>query len=234
MFKPATFTNTVISNIDAAIRGMRNPLNSWHKADSELYTYALSPMDNSELHNHHVLDMFGSVALCFRLGPNDLDLACRLIKGGSEHRKFLRQIQVSVDINAPRYFWQEFDTYKVGTAANSCSTMHTIHERLLTEDDFTHINPEMLAIVNWYVKAYQENRSVDNLRALKANLPEGFVQMRTCTLNYENILNMSKHRYSHRLPEWNTDFKEWTLSLPYISVFLEAMKQSTSPKASQI
>lgn len=126
-----SFENTEVMNIEGAIRGMRNPLNSWKKSDS-VFRYGNC--------NNNCPDCKGCTVLkgmCFKLGENDLDLARRLIAAGSDHRKFLRQIFVSVDITAPLYWWKEFDTYKVATVANSCSTMHTIHKKEFTIEDFS-------------------------------------------------------------------------------------------------
>lgn len=221
------FEKTEIYNFDNAIRGMRNPLNSWHRMDSKLYTYSLSPVgDNDKLQEHNVLQVFNNVAVCFKLGPNDLKLAKSLIKGGTEHRKFLRQIIVSVDITAPRYFWQEFDTYKVGTVANSCSTIHKIHDRVLTKEDFVFITDSILQDINNYIIKYQKTKTSTDLTKLKSLLPEGFLQKRTITLNYENVLTMYNQRKNHRLAEWNTSFKNWALSLPYIKEFATEGGQS--------
>ena len=128
------FENTEVMNFEGAIRGMRNPLNSWDKSDSHIHKEDCESCPHLNEAHKHVL----SGNACFHLGENDLSLAQRLIKAGSDHRKFLRQIIVSVDITAPLYWWKEFDTYKVGTVANSCSTMHKIHDKKFTLDDFSH------------------------------------------------------------------------------------------------
>ena len=192
-----------VMNLANAIRGARNPLNSWARLDS---TY----------------DENGN----FVLGPNDLDLARRLAKAGSDHRKFLRQIFVSVDITAPLYWWKEFDTYKVGTVANSCSTMHKIHANAFSREDFscdrldegglamldaviTYLEKERLAFLE-----DKENRQ--HWHNLIQMLPSSYNQMRTVTLNYENLIGMYYARKSHKLAEWHT-YCDWIKSLPYAS-----------------
>lgn len=190
-----------VMNIENAIRGARNPMNSWDRMDS---TY----------------DEKGQ----YILGPNDLDLARRLAKAGTDHRKFLRQIFVSVDITAPLYWWKEFDTYKVGTVANSCSTMHKIHSKPFDRDDFSHdrLDEGGLAALDAlisYLEAERikfvenkENRTPwHNMIQL---LPSSFNQMRTVTLNYENLINIYYARKTHKLAEWHT-LCDWIRSLPY-------------------
>ena len=192
---------TSVMNLENAIRGARNPMNSWDRMDS---TY----------------DENGN----FVLGANDLDLARRLAGAGTDHRKFLRQIFVSVDITAPLYWWKEFDTYKVGTVANSCSTMHKIHSKAFDRDDFSHdrLDEGGLAALDALIvyleaerqkfNANKENRqSWHNMIQL---LPSSFNQMRTVTLNYENLINIYYARRTHKLAEWHT-LCDWILSLPY-------------------
>ena len=190
-----------VMNFENAIRGARNPLNSWARMDS-------------------AYDEKGN----FVLGPNDLDLARRLAHAGSDHRKFLRQIFVSVDITAPLYWWKEFDTYKVGTVANSCSTMHKIHANPFTRDDFSHdrLDAGGLALLDATI-AYlegerqkflsdKENRQPwHNMIQL---LPSSYNQMRTVTMNYENLIGMYYARKAHKLAEWHT-LCDWIRSLPY-------------------
>lgn len=190
-----------VMNMDNAIRGARNPMNSWDKSDS-------------------YYDENGK----FVMGPVDLDLGRRLASAGSDHRKFLRQIFVSVDITAPLYWWKEFDTYKVGTVANSCSTMHKIHAKPFDRDDFSHdrLDEGGLAALDALV-AYLENER-QKFVADKTNktawhnmiqlLPSSFNQMRTVTLNYENLMNIYYARRTHKLAEWHT-LCDWILSLPY-------------------
>ncbi|MBR2861750.1 MAG: hypothetical protein IKB86_07935 [Clostridia bacterium] len=192
--------NTSVMNFENAIRGARNPLNSWNRLDS-------------------CFDSEGN----FVLGPNDLDLAKRLASAGSDHRKFMRMIFVSVDLNAPLYWWKEFDTYKVGTVANSCSTMHKIHSKPLTREDFSFdkMNEESLKMMDSLLEYFESVRQAyleTKDKALWYNmiqlLPSSFNQMRTVTLNYENLRNMYFARRSHKLDEWHV-FCDWIKSLPY-------------------
>ena len=190
-----------VMNFDNAMRGARNPLNSWDRMDS-YYD------DNG----------------AFVLGENDLGLARRLARAGSDHRKFLRQIFVSVDITAPLYWWKEFDTYKVGTVANSCSTMHKIHAKKFERDDFSYdkLDEGGLAALDTII-AYLECERVkfcddkNNKQAwhnMIQILPTSYNQMRTVTLNYENLINIYYARKTHKLDEWKS-FCNWIMLLPY-------------------
>ena len=168
---------TSVMNLENAIRGARNPMNSWERMDS-----------------HY--DEDGN----YVLGPNDLDLARRLRKAGSDHRKYIRQIFVSVDITAPLYWWKEYDTYKIATVANSTSTMHKIHSRPFSMDDFSHdhLTPDGLAFLETIVEKlesirlrYMENgKRKEDWYDLIQLLPSSYNQMRTCTLNYETLINI--------------------------------------------
>lgn len=192
---------TSVMNIENAIRGARNPMNSWGKMDSSY-------------------DEKGN----YILGENDLDLAKRLAKAGSDHRKFLRQIFVSVDITAPLYWWKEFDTYKVGTVANSCSTMHKIHTKAFEREDFScdRLDESGLNMLDALIDYLEEERQKFNED--KSNrqpwhnmiqmLPSSYNQMRTVSLNYENLINIYYARKSHKLAEWHT-LCEWIEALPY-------------------
>ena len=192
---------TSVMNLENAIRGARNPMNSWDRSDS-------------------AYDASGS----YILGANDLDLARRLARAGSDHRKFLRQIFVSVDITAPLYWWKEFDTYKVGTVANSCSTMHKIHAKAFERGDFSYdrLDEGGLAALDAlivYLEAERQKFVADkenrqpwhNMIQL---LPSSYNQMRTVTLNYENLINIYYARRAHKLAEWHV-LCDWILSLPY-------------------
>lgn len=191
---------TSVMNFENAIRGMRNPLSSWEKSDSEY-------------------DENGD----YRIGEVDMTLGGKLARAGSDHRKFLRQIFVSVDITAPLYWWKEFDTYKVGTVANSTSTMHKIHARPFTREDFScdRMTDDALACLDATI-AFLEKRRLTYVetkeRALWDDmiqlLPSSYNQMRTCTMNYENLVNIYYARREHKLPEWHT-VCDWILSLPY-------------------
>ena len=192
---------TSVMNIDNAIRGARNPMNSWERSDS---TY------NED----------GK----FILGATDLDFGHRLAVAGSDHRKFLRQVFVSVDITAPLYWWKEFDTYKVGTVANSTSTMHKIHAKEFSRDDFSHDRLDegglrMLDATVEYLEAERQKfvADKDNKQSwhnMIQMLPSSYNQMRTVTLNYENLINIYYARRNHKLAEWHT-VCEWIEGLPY-------------------
>lgn len=196
------FENTEICGIGQAIRGMRNAMNSWDKSDS----YA---------------DLIYST---FKLGENDKGLAMKLSKAGTDHRKFLRMITVYADITAPLYWWKEFDTYKVGTVANSCSTMHTIHKKDLTFDDFsvedkyTGYYTDIIIDINRLRREYCETKDIETFRALIGLLPSSYNQKRTVMLNYEVLANIYKSRQGHKLKEWH-DFIEWIEGLPYTDIF---------------
>ena len=200
------FENTNVMNFDGAIRGMRNPLNSWDKSDSE-YTLDWNTKPDT--------------GIMFIIGSNDLALMKKLIKAGSDHRKFMRQILVSVDITAPLYWWKEFDTYKVGTVSNSCSTMHKIHSNKITDEDFS-IDEGMLGyFVDTIVECerlrekYIETKDKKYWRALIQLLPSSYNQRRTVTLNYETLYNIYGSRRNHKLDEWSVGFMNWIESLPY-------------------
>ena len=190
-----------VMNIDNAIRGARNPMNSWAKSDS-------------------YYDENGK----FVMGEADLEFGRRLCRAGSDHRKFIRQIFVSVDITAPLYWWKEFDTYKVGTVANSCSTMHKIHSKAFDRDDFSHDRLDegglrMLDATVEYLEAERQKfvADKDNKQSwhnMIQMLPSSYNQMRTVTLNYENLINIYYARRNHKLAEWHT-VCEWIESLPY-------------------
>ena len=204
---------TSVMNLENAVRGARNPMNSWEKSDSFRCTECSYPFCE---HKHECWDDYV-------IGPNDLDLCMRLRKAGPDHRKFMRQIFVSVDITAPLYWWKEYDTYKVGTTANSCSTMHTIHKRRLTIEDFSieHLSPYAFVILSEYIwdingliRRYTETKDKQDWYSIIQMLPSSFNQMRTCTLTYENLVNIYYARRYHKLDEWH-DFCEWIEKLPY-------------------
>ena len=191
---------TSVMNLENAMRGARNPMNSWARMDS-------------------AYDEAGN----YVLGPNDLDLAKRLRKAGSDHRKFIRQIFVSVDITAPLYWWKEYDTYKVATVANSTSTMHKIHSKPFSLEDFSHdhMTPGTLAYMETVVEKleeirlrYLETKSKEDWYDMIQLLPSSYNQMRTCTFNYETLVNIYHARKNHKLQEWHT-FCDWIRSLPY-------------------
>ena len=203
---------TSVMNFDNAIRGARNPLNSWAKSDS-------------------FYDENGK----FIMGEADLAFGKRLVTAGPDHRKFIRQIFVSVDITAPLYWWKEFDTYKVGTVANSTSTMHKIHSKPFERDDFSHdkMSEGALACLDSLI-AYLEDVRVKFIDTKdKAHwhdmiqlLPSSYNQMRTVTLNYENLINIYNARCTHKLDEWHR-LCEWILTLPYAEdLLVPALRQT--------
>lgn len=227
--------NTEIVGWEAAIRGMRNPLNSWEKSDSKWYSIGI-PTSNPAAIN----DKYLSQKYC--IGDNDLDLMKRLRNAGTDHRKFMRMITVYVDITAPLYWWKEFDTYKVGTVANSCSTMHKIHAKEFTLDDFSteHLcksNIEVLEdlvleleywrdkFVNYdeYCKVVPEFREMYSKKdcwwQMIQLLPSSYNQRRTVMLNYEVLANIYKSRRNHKLDEWHV-FCEWIENLPYSELII--------------
>lgn len=192
--------NTKVMNFEGAIRGARNPMNSWDRMDSSY-------------------DKDGN----YILGENDLSLAKRLCKAGSDHRKFIRQILVCVDITAPMYWWKEFDTYKVGTVANSTSTMHKIHSKPFDLDDFSHdhlsedAKGALLDFIGFMEKkrvSFVENKNKDDWYDIIQLLPSSYNQTRTITMNYENLHNMYFARKSHKLEEWHK-YCDWIMELPY-------------------
>ena len=234
------FENTEVWGFEHAIRGMRNPLESWEKSDSIILMEQDENKDFREV---------------VKIGKNDLSLMQKLIKAGSEHRKFMRQIFVSVDVTAPLFWWKEADQYKIGTTTNSTSTMHKLASTPITidcfeMDDFEKINLESQDIVfpletTWkslisdlefcrqkYNKVMENKKHLEEIQeyeeAKKAQvmakkywkelirlLPESWLQKRTITMNYENILNMYCQRKHHKLTEWSKSFCDWVKNLPY-------------------
>ena len=202
---------TAVMNFENAIRGARNPLASWDRMDSSF-------------------DKNGN----FVFGENDLSLAKRLCKAGSDHRKFVRQIFISVDITAPIYWWKEFDTYKVGTVANSTSTMHKIHAKPFSRDDFStdHMEESSLVCLDAIIVELENLRQKfiadkDNNKSAWYSiiqlLPESYNQTRTITMNYENVFAMYNSRHAHKLQEWHT-FCDWVMELPYFKqMFFEPL-----------
>lgn len=207
------FEDTEVWGFEHAIRGMRNPMNSWEKSDSGYVDKRFNDQ--------------------FHIGPNDMKLMKNLISAGPEHRKFLRQIFISVDITAPLYWWKEFDTYKVGTVANSCSTMHKLKDTPITRDCFEMSGHEDITMVlnalvkthdfwYWLIDAleylrqkYLETKDKKYWYELIRMLPESWLQKRTVTMSYENVANIYSQRMNHKLTEWSKDFIQWVDSLPY-------------------
>lgn len=218
------FENTEVFNITNAMRGMRNPMNSWDKNDSGwIYPDPENEPDNK-------IEV---------IGENDLELAQKLIKAGPEHRKFLRQIFVSVDITAPMYFFSEFDTYKIGTTANSTSKMHKLASTPITKDCFekgdetgytknnqviSEIWDKLIFDLEDLRISFNDTKDKRYWKELIRLLPESWLQKRTITMNYENVLNMYQQRcvHPHKLTEWSVDFANWVKSLPYAKEFFGA------------
>ncbi len=202
---------TSVMNLENAIRGARNPMNSWDRSDS-------------------FFDDEGK----YVLGENDLSLAKKLCHAGSDHRKFIRQIFVSVDVTAPLYWWKEYDTYKVGTVANSTSTMHRIHSKTFTRDDFScdRMSDFALEALDSTIKVLEDRR----LKFIETKdsaywhdmiqlLPSSYNQMRTCTLTYENLVNIYYARRHHKLPEWHI-YCDWIENLPYANELITGIKEN--------
>lgn len=229
--------NTEVVGWEAAIRGMRNPMNSWENSDSRF----------------NLLDDCGDCTHCNlrfdecqeqQIGSNDLDLMTRLRNAGTDHRKFMRMITVYLDVTAPLYWWKEFDTYKVGTVANSCSTMHKIHEKEFTLEDFSHehlidepyfgienptstgdyFNPAdvmqiEINMLNHCRELYLLTKDKQYWWQMIQLLPSSYNQKRTVMLNYEVLANIYKSRRNHKLDEWHT-FCDWIESLPYSELII--------------
>ena len=207
------FENTEVWGFEHAIRGMRNPMESWDKSDSGY----VDKRFNGQFH----------------IGPHDMKLMKTLVKAGPEHRKFLRQIFISVDITAPLYWWKEFDTYKVGTVADSCSTMHKLKDTPITVECFEMSGHEDIPMVlnafgetddfwYWLIEAleylrqkYLKTKDKKYWYELIRMLPESWLQKRTVTMSYENVANMYSQRMNHKLTEWSKDFIQWADNLPY-------------------
>ena len=244
---------TEVVGWEAAIRGMRNPMNSWEQSDSDYRPILCKRCDNCMSYQ---LEKWDDCAQCeveqqtkahdgFMIGPNDHDLMMRLRNAGTDHRKFMRMIEVYVDITAPLYWWKEYDTYKVGTVANSCSTMHKIAAKEFTLDDFSHEHLGVLipAELNDGEEVFQNlwieslKRTIEDLNiargfyireqnsALKKKywlqmiqlLPSSYNQRRTIMLSYEVLANIYKSRRNHKLDEWHT-FCDWIEGLPYSEI----------------
>lgn len=213
------FEHTEVFNFEGALRGMRNPMNSWNKSDSNWDWTKNSGFNSGK----------------FIIGENDLKLAQKLIRAGGEHRKFMRQIIVSVDITAPLYWWNEFDTYKIGTVANSTSKMHKLASTPITldcfeTDDFdyewfqstgieptcdTWIQDNIIFFLEELRQQYLETKDKRYWKELIRWLPESWLQTRTVTMSYENLLSMCRQRKNHKLTEWEKSFIDWARTLPY-------------------
>lgn len=234
--------NVEVIGWEAALRGMRNPLNSWENSDSRWFLGGTGP----KTEEYRFVKTHGDYALY--IGQNDQALMKKLCKAGTDHRKFMRMITVYIDITAPLYWWKEFDTYKVGTTANSCSTMHKIADKKFTLDDFSceHLNDEphhrdwiesavvdeditsshkvwmtpldilrcTIEMLNDYRENYINTKDKNDWWQMIQLLPSSYNQLRTVMLNYEVLANMYKSRKNHKLDEWRT-LCEWMKTLPY-------------------
>lgn len=223
-------------NFEGAIRGLRNPLNSWDKSDSYIGydCHKCGRIDREgscEPKKHDCSEYYG-----IEIGPNDLDLMRRLYKAGTEHRKYLRQIFVSLDITAPLYWWKEFDTYKVGTVSNSCSTMHKIASKEFELNDFSYdnlyfdvtlpYNPSQvlrytITALNYWRQQYLETKDKNDWWQLIQLLPSSYNQKRTITMNYENVISIIKQRKNHKLDEWNDLVDYFIANLPYVKEIID-------------
>ena len=224
--------NTEVLGWEHAIRGMRNPMNSWEKSDSGWDVIYHSPVDKNEF-----LLVKDDDEYEYFVGPNDQKLMMNLRSAGTDHRKFMRMITVYVDILAPLYWWKEFDTYKVGTVANSCSTMHKLPDKEFTLEDFSceHLDEYRehvifapteyhfssldllkleIEVLNQCRKNYLERKAKSDWWQMIQLLPSSYNQRRTVQMNYEVLANIYKSRRNHKLDEWNT-FCDWIEGLPY-------------------
>lgn len=240
------FERTRVCGFENALFGMRNAKNSWDKIDSEFGFCGEEGLEDGMFILHKNNDIYEYA----KIGENDMKLAQTLIRAGSEHRKFLRQIQVEVTITAPLYWWKEFDTYKVGTVANSTSTMHKLASTLITMDcfemdDFENVGfgdykdyDQTLNVWSNFVdtletlrQKYNETKDKRYWKELIRLLPESWLQKRTVTMNYENLLNMCSkgQRRFHKLTEWSVSFIDWARSLPYAQelIFIDEEKPLT-------
>ena len=244
------FENTEVVGWEAAIRGMRNPMNSWDKSDSYPCAILEEITDNNSSYRcSGCKNEFVGRPNCTVVGENDFDLMTRLRNAGTDHRKFMRMIVVYVDILAPLYWWKEFDTYKVGTVANSCSTMHKSHEKECTIDDFSteHLSSEEFGVnglrsttsmdvisvvidaLNYYRRCFiEDGKSKDDWWQMIQLLPSSYNQRRTVVLNYEVLANIYKSRKNHKLDEWR-DFCTWIESLPYSELITGGVRETNNP-----
>ena len=206
--------NIMQAGFKPAIRGMRNSWNSWDKSDS-----LVGQIDWGDHNNGEAIYEYG-------IGPNDLELMKKLVKAGAEHRKFMRMIIVWCDITAPLYWWKQMDTYKIGTTANSCSTMHTIHDKPFEADDFSfeHVRSrdanEIVSRLNKIRMEFMKTKDKEYWNAIIQLLPESYNQRRTVCLNYEVLYTIYHQRKGHKLGEWH-EFCTFIKMLPYMEEFLK-------------
>ena len=225
-----TITDTQVVGWEHAIRGMRNPMNSWDKSDSDYIIVDVNEIENSP----YIYIDSDNDYISYAIGPNDQNLMKRLRNAGTDHRKFMRMLVVYCDILAPLYWWKEFDTYKIATVANSCSTMHCIHKRAFSHDDFSCeqlldepiVDPDgrlvssqasfnlTIDILNIYREKFIDTKDKRYWWQMIQLLPSSYNQKRTVMLNYEVLANMYKSRKDHRLDEWRK-LCDWIRELPY-------------------
>ena len=219
--------NTEVMGLEHAIRGMRNPLNSWDKMDSHDCTCDCPMVEGIQEPSIECKEALEKSAFC--VGENDYDLMMRLAKAGPEHAKYRRMIVVYADVTAPRYWWNEYDTYKVGTVANSCSTMHKIADKKFTPEDFSteHLVGKSFAalkntldVMNLEREHYLATKDKDCWWQMIQLLPQSYNQKRTIMLNYEVLANIYRQRKVHKLDEWR-DFCKWIEQLPYSELITE-------------
>lgn len=240
--------NVSIVGWEPAIRGARNPMNSWEKSDSLFYDYYSDPID--EIHYHTITGETGSSSTWtddiswtergIKIGPNDLKLLTNLAKAGSDEAKFRRMIVVYVDITAPMYWWKEADTYKVGTVRNSCSTMHKIHAKEFTLEDFScekltrgaqsELQCNVIDMLNIARKHFIETKDKDHWWNMIQLLPSSYNQRATLMLNYEVLANMYHARKNHKLDEWRY-FCKWIETLPYAKELIVGEETETDTEA---
>ena len=249
------FEHTRVFNFEGALRGMRNPKDSWHLSDTDFRPECTGEAFAGDCPDCRYFDGYENACIP-RIGPKDMKLAQTLIRSGPEHRKFLRQIFVSVDITAPLYWWKEHSTYKVGTVSNSCSTLHKLASYPITKECFElgDYNPALTVdledgspvtvdlLTDGLVEflellrlKYLETKDKRYWKELVRWLPEGWLQKRTCTMSYENLLAMcsKSQRRFHKLTEWSDDFIEWARTLPYAQefIFLDELDAGTEARA---
>lgn len=247
---------TEVVGWEAAIRGMRNPMNSWEQSDSgRCLTHGPAHCSECEYGNAGCTGSESDLDTNYIIGPNDLDLMTRLRNAGTDHRKFMRMIEVYVDITAPLYWWKEFDTYKVGTVANSCSTMHKIADKEFTRNDFscehlsgddavpdheyqssTYVLDMVIQCLNFWRNEYltgtESGLSKDKRWwwQMIQLLPSSYNQKRTVMLNYEVLANIYKSRRHHKLDEWHA-FCDWVETLPYAGLINAEIEHTPSEAA---
>ena len=243
------FENTEVWGFEHSLRGMRNPKNSWHKSDSHYGCDNDIVCEKCNTNGEGCINYKNN----YIIGANDMKLAQTLIKAGNEHRKFMRQIFVSVDITAPLYWWKEFDTYKVGTVANSTSTMHKLATTPITLDCFeiddydrnlsladntkdddgldniSTFEEDIIYVLENIRQKYLETKDKRYWKELVRWLPESWLQKRTITMNYENVRNMYFQRRNHKLTEWSESFIKWVESLPYAEELIMYDGRSENP-----